>query len=57
MIVPMITVSEEEAYEAYIKASKFGDNPIIDSRDGQTPIGLKVCSCVQSSEARVLILL
>ncbi len=33
---------EDDAYEAYIKANPIGYNPLVDSRDGHTPIGLKV---------------
>lgn len=34
---------QDDAYEAYIKAHSVGENPNVDTRDGQTPIGLKVC--------------
>ncbi|TBU50715.1 cysteine proteinase [Dichomitus squalens] len=31
----------EDAYEEYLKVYDIGENPMLDARDGQTPIGLK----------------
>ncbi len=33
---------QDDAYNAYVKANSIGENPNVDTRDGQTPIGLKV---------------
>ena len=38
-----MTTGEDDAYEAYLKANSIGENPHFESRDGQMPIGLKVC--------------
>ena len=49
-----LTLALEEAYEGYTKVYNPGENPLVNSRDGRMPIGLKVafspniylCECV-----------
>ena len=41
-----LTLGSGEAYEGYMRVYHLGDNPLINSRDGNMPIGLKVGPCV-----------
>ena len=34
-------IRKDKAYEAYLKVYDLGENPLLDARSGQTPVGLK----------------
>ena len=45
----------DDAREMFMKAANLGDNPILDARDPDLPVGLKVClHFCQSSNNRSL---